>query len=214
MPWYSVRRGDCLSSIARAHGFEDWKRVYDAPENSEFRRQRPDPDVIYPGDRLFIPGAELKEADAPTEQLHRFRLRRPRTMLRLVIQDERGGAMTGREYVLTVGAMEWKATIGPEGLIEHEILPDAERGRLVVFEGSGVEYARWELELGGLDPVDEVTGVQQRLNNMGYKSGPEDGIIGRRTRHALKLFQKDAGLEETGEADDATREALKHRYGA
>jgi Ca-activated chloride channel family protein len=55
---YTVKPGDCLASIARQHGIGDWRRIYDHPENKEFRDKRPDPNRIYPGDVVWIPGAE------------------------------------------------------------------------------------------------------------------------------------------------------------
>ena len=50
--------------------------------------------------------------------------------------------------------------------------------------------------------------VQQRLIDLGYLRGTADGIFGERSQTALKLFQALAGLPVTGEADDATRQAL------
>ncbi len=50
--------------------------------------------------------------------------------------------------------------------------------------------------------------VQQRLIDLGYLSGRADGIFGERSQSALKVFQTLAGLEPTGEADEATRQAL------
>ncbi len=52
---YVVVRGDSLSKIARAHGLSSWRALYDAPENADFRRRRPNPNLIHPGDRVVIP---------------------------------------------------------------------------------------------------------------------------------------------------------------
>lgn len=49
---------------------------------------------------------------------------------------------------------------------------------------------------------------QQLLQSLGYKPGPADGMMGARTRAALKKFQKDEGLPETGELDPATMRAF------
>lgn len=50
--------------------------------------------------------------------------------------------------------------------------------------------------------------IQQRLIDLGYLRGLADGIFGERSQTALRLFQALANLPVTGEADDATREAL------
>jgi hypothetical protein len=54
---YVVRSGDTLTRIARQHGIADWRHIYHAPENADFRRKRPNPDRIFPGDHLVIPAA-------------------------------------------------------------------------------------------------------------------------------------------------------------
>jgi len=52
---YVVKSGDWLSKIAAAHGFSDWRDIYYHPDNAAFRAQRPNPDLIYPGDVVMIP---------------------------------------------------------------------------------------------------------------------------------------------------------------
>ena len=50
--------------------------------------------------------------------------------------------------------------------------------------------------------------AQMRLLHKGYKPGPVDGVMGKKTRKAIANFQWDAGLSITGELDGATRKAL------
>ena len=66
----------------------------------------------------------------------------------------------------------------------------------------------WSLALGALDPMETVTGVQARLNNLGFCCGKVDNVVGPRTRAALRAFQSSENLEVTGEVDDATRSKL------
>lgn len=58
----------------------------------------------------------------------------------------------------------------------------------------------------GFDP--KIKSAQEALNRAGYKSGPEDGLIGKKTRKALKNFQRDSGLPVTGILDDKTQSLL------
>lgn len=53
-----------------------------------------------------------------------------------------------------------------------------------------------------------VREAQRLLNNRGYDAGPADGVAGGRTAAALRAFQRDQRLDETGRLDDATRRAL------
>lgn len=48
---------------------------------------------------------------------------------------------------------------------------------------------------------EEIATVQRRLAALGYKPGPADGVMGARTRTALKAWQREGGLPETGEID-------------
>ncbi|MCW5747629.1 MAG: LysM peptidoglycan-binding domain-containing protein [Alphaproteobacteria bacterium] len=52
---YIVKKGDYLTKIAHDHGFDDWRTIYNSPENAAFRARRPNPNLIYPGDRIVIP---------------------------------------------------------------------------------------------------------------------------------------------------------------
>jgi pimeloyl-ACP methyl ester carboxylesterase len=52
---YTVRPGDTLSSIARAHGLHSWQELYQHSDNAGFRAMRPNPNQIYPGDVLQVP---------------------------------------------------------------------------------------------------------------------------------------------------------------
>jgi hypothetical protein len=52
---YIVVSGDYLSKIAKRFGFDDWRTIYNHPDNAAFRAKRPNPNLIYPGDRLMIP---------------------------------------------------------------------------------------------------------------------------------------------------------------
>jgi hypothetical protein len=52
---YTVVQGDNLSKIAQRFGLPSWKSIYQAPENEAFRHKRPNPNLIHPGDVIFIP---------------------------------------------------------------------------------------------------------------------------------------------------------------
>ena len=54
--WYTVQSGDTHSKIAKEAGIADWKTIYNDPQNVDFRKLRPDPDKIYPGDKIWIAG--------------------------------------------------------------------------------------------------------------------------------------------------------------
>ena len=99
---YTVAQGDCLSSIAYEHGFADWQTIYNHDKNKAFRRQCPDPNIIYPGLDLFIPELTPKVESRGTGQLHVFRKKVTPVLLRIVLLDEEHRPMAGAAYQLKV----------------------------------------------------------------------------------------------------------------
>ena len=61
---------------------------------------------------------------------------------------------------------------------------------------------------GSSAPLKEVMTLQQVLKEKGQDPGPIDGILGPKTKSAIKSFQRASGLEQTGEANKETREKL------
>ncbi len=55
MATHIVQRGENLTLIARRYGIPHWQTIYDHPNNLGFRRKRPNPNTILPGDQLFVP---------------------------------------------------------------------------------------------------------------------------------------------------------------
>ncbi|HJQ84881.1 MAG TPA: peptidoglycan-binding domain-containing protein [Candidatus Binatia bacterium] len=60
----------------------------------------------------------------------------------------------------------------------------------------------------------DVRHMQQRLNDLGYPVGSSDGVMGPKTHTAIRNFQRDEGLNATGEMNEETREALAEQSGS
>ena len=67
---------------------------------------------------------------------------------------------------------------------------------------------RGTVEMGRAHSTDDVKEAQQALRDKGHNPGPIDGMMGPRTREALKSFQSASGLESTGTLNPATAEKL------
>jgi peptidoglycan hydrolase-like protein with peptidoglycan-binding domain len=89
---------------------------------------------------------------------------------------------------------------------------NAQRALLTLLPKDG-EPEHFQLRLGSLDPITEISGIQARLRNIGIDCGPVDGRLGPKTREALISFQKANQLQPTGEPDEATRARLKEAHG-
>jgi LysM domain len=66
---YTVQRGDNLSLIAKRYGLRSWQEIYNDAENAEFRRKRPNPNLIFPGDVVIVPGGPSPLPAPPRSQL-------------------------------------------------------------------------------------------------------------------------------------------------
>src|SRR6185503_16392045 len=95
-----VKQGECLSSIARKYGFADYHTIYDDPANARLKKLRGNPNVVQPGDQLFIPEKQQRQVPRATDQRHRFTLHRKRVFLEIVVKID-DDPVTNANYTLT-----------------------------------------------------------------------------------------------------------------
>ena len=212
---YFVSQGDCLSSIASEFGLADWQAIYSHAQNEAFRNLRPDPNVIYPGDELFIPDVTQRTEQGATDRLHSFQRKLEPTLLRLVLLDEDHHPLADTLYRLEVGGTVFQGQSGGDGLVEQVVPPRTTRARLSIeltHDPQQTGYT-WDLRLGAIDPPTVMTGLQARLNNLGYNTGPVDGVQGPRTTEAIRDFQNRYGLKVDGVVGPITRGKLVEVHG-
>lgn len=53
---------------------------------------------------------------------------------------------------------------------------------------------------------------QKMLNKLGYKCGTADGVLGSKSRQAIRKFQKKNKLSVTGNLNTKTKKAIKKKY--
>jgi N-acetylmuramoyl-L-alanine amidase len=205
-----VRQGDCIESIAVQTGFF-WKTLWDHPQNQALQAAGREGQVLLPGDRVYVPPLRPKEEPGPTEKLHRFRRKGVPSKLVLILKDN-DVPRANLPYVLNVDGRFYSGTTDAGGRLEHRIPPDAKSGRLTL--GTPPNQQEFELQLGGLDPGSELSGIQTRLNNLGFDCGPADGKLDGKTQSALRAFQAKHNLNQSGEPDDATKQKLKQEHGS
>ena len=205
---YQVRQGDCLTSIAFRAGF-DRETLWNHPKNAGLQRKRMDPNVLMPGDVVFIPERAAKQVDGETEVRHSFRRKRVPAKLGIRLMAF-GLPRRNVEYILEIDGEMIRGTTDEEGYLECSIKPQASRGKLIVEPGENKD--EYTVTLGGIDPIDEVSGLQGRLINLGYDC-EMTGELDDRTKTAISLFQKEHDLEPTGEPDPRTREELERVHG-
>jgi hypothetical protein len=206
---YVVNAGDCISSIARASG-HFWKKLWDLAANAELKRARGDPNILLEGDLVTVPPLEPREESCATEKTHKFVRKGEPAKLRLQIMLEDSTPRANSDYVLNIDGKLSSGKTDGEGKLEVWIPPDARKGTITFCD----DNCAINLELGSLDPIDQISGIKGRLNNLGYNCGPADDDLNSATKAALKHFQKKNGLEPSGAVDDQTRTKLKQVHGS
>lgn len=207
--YVTIGQGDCVLSLARRYRLLP-KTIWDATENTELREAR-DRNILLPGDRVFIPAVDAKDEQCNTGKRHRFQLKAPPAKLKLTLMTD-WEPRAGLAYTLTIGDTTYEGTTDDDGKLEHDIDLDARSGTLTLHAPDGDESI--PLRLGHMNPVEDTTGVQARLNNLGFGCGAVDGDPGPRTREALATFQTERRLTVTGELDEETRRELEGCHGS
>lgn len=210
--WHTVEEDEALMHIAKKYGFRNWEAIYNAPENKDFRKKRPDPDVLYKGDKVWIPDVQPGEFKIETGKTHTFTLPEPTMLVQFGLEDYEERTADARFELWVEGSKCAEGAPRKDGLI-HEEVPVSKEVEVRLWlngekEGSE-EYEKFVLKFGDMDPIETVEGVQHRLNNLGYYCGDEHGTVGDETKAALIEFQDDMGLPTTGEIDEKTKQVLQ-----
>ena len=208
-----VQQGECFSKIAKRYSFLDYKKVYEHPDNADLRKKRPNPNLLFPGDKIVIPDPAPKTASISHGRFHRFTLKVPKHYVRLSLKDDAGEALAGKPYTLILDDREERqGSTDGEGFLEEEIPLHVGKVELEC------EDQTWELDLGSLNPLEEVpdegiSGAEARLVNLGYALEPT-GQMTVELRSAIRAFQQLNQLELTGRLDAQTIQKLKEQHGS
>ncbi|WP_438025581.1 peptidoglycan-binding domain-containing protein [Sorangium sp. So ce233] len=196
--------------LASRFGF-DAEEVWQHELNRELRASRASPNVLAPGDVLHIPEAPARPMRLARGTTNRYEGSLPRVPIRL--QLELGDRPLADEPCVVTGAMETiETSTDGEGMLSIEIAPHVSEVHVEVARRG----LRFRALVGRLDPRDQESGVFERLVNLGYVV-PEARMAGgearrARLRRALTAFQRDRGIDPTGELDTETLDALRDAH--
>ena len=208
MPYVVARQGDHIERIAYRAG-ADPEEVWGAPENAKLRELRGDGHVLCPGDLVFVPKLRpAGEVDLAVGSTNTFTVAAPVTEVRLTLRSD-GKPLANEPFRIKEAPSVTGTTTG-EGELRFEVSVALRRVRVELTK-LGITLP---LDVGGLDPLHEITGLQMRLAHLGHYHGGVDGRLGPDTRAAVRSFQKERGLVPSGVPDTSTLAALREAYGS
>ncbi len=184
---YVIKQGDYVDLLAHQFGF-DADTVWNDDKNTDLRQLRPDPNILHPGDVLYIPDQVSKPpamTSLSTGTTNAFVSDPPLVpvTLKFLDPDFASQAYTVQELPLLTGK-----TTGADGTMTLSI-PVTLATFTVVFTESGTTVG---FRTGHLDPIDTLSGVFQRLQNLGYIGSDASAIPSpdiNLVRTALQVFK-------------------------
>jgi N-acetylmuramoyl-L-alanine amidase len=212
---YTVKQGDHVPGLAWSFGFSDFLKIWNHPNNAELKGKRKNPNVLFPGDTLYIPDREQGWYTRPTDQTHTFVVNRKPLKLTLILRDQYEQPIANAPCILQVDFQSNQLTSDADGKLELVIPPSAGVSQLVIQDKEQTPYGgiTIPIKIGHLDPIDEVAGQQARLSNLGYFTGDIDGTDGPEFQMAVEEFQCEQKLTVDGICGPKTQAKLKEVYG-
>ncbi|HTB76050.1 MAG TPA: type VI secretion system tip protein TssI/VgrG, partial [Polyangiaceae bacterium] len=207
MQAYVIRPGDHLSKLAAQRGF-DPDVVWNDAKNADLRKKRSDPHILCSGDVIYLPEPKYKFNACSVGSTNSFTQNR-RLVTTSLTMAQNGKPIANASCTVHI-PLPTSLTTDGNGKLTFDAPASQE---YVVVEIADPRIIR-RMRIGHLDPVDEPSGLLQRLRNLGYMSPPAPGVSDEDAlTSALNAFQTANGLTVTGTFDDATRSKLESIHG-
>lgn len=224
---HRVEPGETIRKIAARFSVSDWRTIWESDLNADLRDRRNDPNVLYEGDTVLIPLAEDGEEPGDTEQHHPFQAPASPLVLRVRLLDKEFRPLRDRDYTVKLQSEPTprRGRTDSQGRVIQEVSDAEESAALTVRipggrapDGSLLADSpvTFTLRIGRLDPVLEnapdescVSGVKQRLNNLGFRCGSVTETLDDRTRAAIQAFCAKVGLTSRDRPDAEFQTKLK-----
>lgn len=228
-----VAPGEDVHSIAFETG-HFWETIWNHPPNQAIKLLRGDPGRLLPGDRLVIPPLRIASSPSATNRRHIFRRKGVPIQIEIHLWEETveesmniveieelekdGDKGSGKPsqrlpranvpYLLEVEKSIYTGVTDSGGGLKHYVAPTATKGLLKLHPGTNLEE-EIELKIGQIYPEKTRMGIKQRLTNLGFSCGAIDGSESEEYFEAIRAFQRNYGLEVTGQADSALAAKLQ-----
>lgn len=181
---HKVVQGECLISIAQKYGVANWRTIYDAPENEEFKKLRKNPNMICPGDIVHIPLLTGTKQPAKLNQKTTYVLKKAKGFLSICLIDKKSNPLSDVPYDVSFFKTERDqkgeplktitgVKTGADGYVEQPLPKDA-KFALISYSPYPTRPSlklKMGLKVGELDDPSTELGMRSRLNHFGFFSG-------------------------------------------
>jgi hypothetical protein len=202
-----VRPGDYWTKLAAELGF-DADEVWNDAKNEEIRRLRPKRELLAAGDIVYVPGVPDEGIRLKVGTENQITAKAPGAEVKLRFKDP---GCPGAAYTVEGVGEDIKGNADGDGVVTLKIPVHV---REVFFYFDELGHAT-KVKVGELDPIEEDSGVRQRLEHLRFIKGPPSGDEeqdAKKLAVAIGKFQKAQGLPVTEKLDDATKNALKSAH--
>ncbi len=218
-PWkpFVVAAGDHLDQIAFRLGTTP-DEIWNKPDNADLKARRKDRNMLCAGDVVMVPSEPVEGLSFSVGTSNSFKAAVPKVKVQLRLRgDEKKGngdgknATYGNQPFVVDGAMgdgPLEGTSEADGTVKFEVSVLV-REVMLRLPKLGM---RIPIAIGGLDPIDEPSGVAQRLQHLGFL--PNGSPTPAALTHAIRTFKARNGLPVDAAMDDATREAMVKAHGS
>lgn len=208
-----VQQGEHGSGIVSQYGFSLLSTVWNDPLNADLRQSRQTPDILLPGDTIQIPDKSIQNRSAATGQVHVYVTPLDKIQVRLKLLDLAGKPIADHPCDFSIEGQAAASTSDSDGIVEGPAPRNAAAAELKLDDND------FAVAVGRLDPIEEESGWQARLINLGYLEKPDPSFAGsaqtrdREIKSAIEEFQCDQNIAVSGIMDDATISALRDVHG-
>lgn len=213
---YVIRQGDYLTKLAHQRGF-DADAIWNDPKNQSLRERRTEPNLLHPGDVLWIPdGEQHRRLSIKAGSTNRYAAVVPKMPVQLKLEVGREPLVDEPYEILGLGPDPVRGATDEHGALSARVPVDVREIEVRLTN----KNRTLRLRVGDLDPVDTVSGLKKRLTHLGFyqptsvgvenaDAADGDALVG-----ALRAFQSSQELEPTGKLDEDTRKALLAVHGS
>ena len=225
---YVVRSGEYITAIAHANGL-DPITLWEHADNADLRKTRSHPEMLAPGDILYLPKPKAVKAPLTVGGDNAFVSNPPSVSVAITLNGSDGKPLAGKAVRVEEACGKKDYTTGGDGSLQFNV-PCTTRVAVVRVVGTRTSF---KVKVGNLDPHDSDAGALSRLRQLGF-SGDEAAVSANghpalqqtgdttndadaaqaRLSQAVTAFQTAMGLPVTGQLDDATRSKLAEKYGS